>query len=693
MAEPALLLRYSHNVVEHLGLKLYQNRPTNVIAELISNAWDADATNVYITASLQSEKADERFISVVDDGSGMTGSILNDSYLIIGKPKRPPNRLDQKTTKQRPLMGRKGIGKLSPFGIAKKIDLATISEGRFTWFRMDLGKITEGMGEYPPLVFFYEADEKEDLSIKALDDPTKSVAQFFSDYKGKTGTIILLTDLSLKRAISIESIKESVGRRFTVTLLRPDFSVYINGEKVEETQALPQFEFRIPTEGCGIEKLPETGREVKYWAGFVKRADWPQDQAGVGVYTHGKIAQDRPFTFGVKGREIFTRYMYAVIEADWLDELPDDLVSTDRTSINWEHDETSPLYKWGQKKVNEWTTQFKKWREGLEERELDKVVKDKIDKGEIPKITETERKSLVGLLSQVTPNLDKDEETRDRLILAGTQAWLHRPIREMIKKIWDGTMTSGLTGDQLSVFIEKLNEHSVPESLSLAVSFAQRGYALSLLYELIHHKREVDLQKLIESFPWILHPDMEKLTANQQLKTTAEKAAKEGLIPSRTNPISSGADPEDRADFVFFTNVESTKLVIVEIKNPRNDLTIENREQLTAYMAYFEQLYGGKTIIEGKLIGSNPKGVSNPRKDVTILCWQDVFIQSRHGHIELLAAMLAGAYPDPNDARLKEVIEFGGEQTWELLDRMAKANENLNDLFRRFGNLRELKTE
>ena len=30
-----LVLTYSHNIVEHLGLKLYQNKPTNVIAEML----------------------------------------------------------------------------------------------------------------------------------------------------------------------------------------------------------------------------------------------------------------------------------------------------------------------------------------------------------------------------------------------------------------------------------------------------------------------------------------------------------------------------------------------------------------------------------------------------------------------------------------------------------------------------------
>lgn len=38
-----LVLRFSHNVLEHLGLKLYQNKPTNVLAELVSNSWDAYA--------------------------------------------------------------------------------------------------------------------------------------------------------------------------------------------------------------------------------------------------------------------------------------------------------------------------------------------------------------------------------------------------------------------------------------------------------------------------------------------------------------------------------------------------------------------------------------------------------------------------------------------------------------------------
>ncbi|WP_429180783.1 ATP-binding protein [Aeromonas salmonicida] len=58
-------LKYSHNVIEHLGLKLYQNRPTNVLAELVSNSWDADAENVWLDITRE-------HLAVYDDGDGMT---------------------------------------------------------------------------------------------------------------------------------------------------------------------------------------------------------------------------------------------------------------------------------------------------------------------------------------------------------------------------------------------------------------------------------------------------------------------------------------------------------------------------------------------------------------------------------------------------------------------------------------------
>jgi Histidine kinase-, DNA gyrase B-, and HSP90-like ATPase len=85
--EEELILTFHHEVVEHLGLKLYQNRPTNVIAELVSNSWDVDASNVWIDITA-ADPAHESLIAVADNGCGMTFSDVRGNYLVIGMPKR-----------------------------------------------------------------------------------------------------------------------------------------------------------------------------------------------------------------------------------------------------------------------------------------------------------------------------------------------------------------------------------------------------------------------------------------------------------------------------------------------------------------------------------------------------------------------------------------------------------------------------
>jgi hypothetical protein len=144
--EEELILTFHHEVVEHLGLKLYQNRPTNVIAELVSNSWDADASNVWIDIITAADPAHESLIAVADNGCGMTFSDVRDNYLVIGMPKR--DRPDMRSPGGRKPMGRKGIGKLAPFGIAAKIDVVTIAVSEvggalITWFRLDLAGIRD----------------------------------------------------------------------------------------------------------------------------------------------------------------------------------------------------------------------------------------------------------------------------------------------------------------------------------------------------------------------------------------------------------------------------------------------------------------------------------------------------------------------------------------------------------------------
>src|SRR5258708_6401825 len=165
-SHPQYELRISRLTVDKLGVKLY-DKVSAVVAELVANSYDADAESVDVKLPLSTLLAikDEEghvidqgyVIEIEDDGHGMTPKEAIDFYLEIGRDRRKHTGQGGKSrTKQRPVMGRKGIGKLAPFGICRRIEV--ISGGGepkeqgylVTHFFMDYDQImTEGEGPVP----------------------------------------------------------------------------------------------------------------------------------------------------------------------------------------------------------------------------------------------------------------------------------------------------------------------------------------------------------------------------------------------------------------------------------------------------------------------------------------------------------------------------------------------------------------
>ncbi len=114
-------LRISPRMLELLSKDLYTNLYF-VLAELIANAYDADAENVYVDITNDS-------ISVEDDGVGMSPSQLNDIYLFVGTETRNSEGNARTPNKKRLKMGRKGIGKLAALSISNGFQLVTVNEG------------------------------------------------------------------------------------------------------------------------------------------------------------------------------------------------------------------------------------------------------------------------------------------------------------------------------------------------------------------------------------------------------------------------------------------------------------------------------------------------------------------------------------------------------------------------------------
>lgn len=106
-------------ILELLGPNLYTNI-YYVLAELIANAYDASARNVYIIS-----KDDE--IIVEDDGNGMSYPEDIEKYLNVAKETRTSE--DEAYTKDT-LIGRKGVGKLAALSVSKEVYVMTIKKRR-----------------------------------------------------------------------------------------------------------------------------------------------------------------------------------------------------------------------------------------------------------------------------------------------------------------------------------------------------------------------------------------------------------------------------------------------------------------------------------------------------------------------------------------------------------------------------------
>jgi hypothetical protein len=203
-------MRLSLNVLNHLGINLYSNVPA-VLAETVANAWDADAEHVWVYI----DEA-QGVITITDDGHGMNDEDINAKFLMVGYRRRDQDPAQGSVTAKwkRLVMGRKGIGKLSLFSIARDVQVFSVKSKHNFAFEMKLSdiqaKISGGEGTYEP--------------------PQLPLTHFPKDLK--KGTRIVLRDLKKGLSKAAAGLRVRLARRFSIIGLEKHFQLYVNDEEV-----------------------------------------------------------------------------------------------------------------------------------------------------------------------------------------------------------------------------------------------------------------------------------------------------------------------------------------------------------------------------------------------------------------------------------------------------------------------------
>jgi len=313
-----LALRFDPNTIEHLGFKMYSRLP-NAVAELVANAYDADAEHVRVTL----DPSGSQSVQVADDGHGMSPTDLADRYLRIGRNRRrDADGLSESGRRQ--VAGRKGLGKLALFGIGKRITIRTKRAGATSWsvVTMDWDDILgETEGVYRP---------------ESASEPAASPTEH--------GTTILVQDLQRKSPVNARNLAESLAKLFNYG--DTTFELTVGGPRTEPVLVSRDLRYA----GIDIEaewRIPddlELDDNAPRITGLIITAakPLPQEMRGVTLYAKGRLAND-PEYFGVPESSYAFSYITGHIDADYLDDLDDDVIATDRRSVSWEGYEAQQL--------------------------------------------------------------------------------------------------------------------------------------------------------------------------------------------------------------------------------------------------------------------------------------------------------------------------------------------------------------
>ncbi|TKO62145.1 ATP-binding protein [Enterococcus faecalis] len=123
-------LEIDPRILELLGPHLYTNI-YYILGELIANAYDADAENVYIIDRV----SEENKIVVEDDGKGMSYEDKDvEHFLSVAKESRTTDGNSYSKEKKRRKMGRKGVGKLASLSVSENVNVKTVKDGEKSGF-------------------------------------------------------------------------------------------------------------------------------------------------------------------------------------------------------------------------------------------------------------------------------------------------------------------------------------------------------------------------------------------------------------------------------------------------------------------------------------------------------------------------------------------------------------------------------
>lgn len=658
-----------------LGEQLYSNVP-KCISEAVANSWDADAEEVRIEVNHEDDT-----VKIIDDGRGMDKSDVNNKYLNVGYQKRKDTG-DKSLEKERPVMGRKGVGKLALFGIANTIEVYTKKEGcEPQAFEIDAKAIREEIENSNP-----GQNGSEPIHSPPPISEEKMQENWPNDLD--RGTVLRLTEIDKNiNSITEDSLKSRLARRFSV-LSQEDFSVYVNDYEIEVTDrdyfhkieylwiiGDPEIDYENLCDDDKLEGVTHISGEVntvkgkEQVDGWIGSSDKPSDlEVNIGGETdenddinkihlivRGKMAKDDMLS-EISNSKHFTEYLFGDLHADFLDDTGEkDIHTTNREDFNREDWRYFGLRNYLSGKLEKISEDWDEYREeeGTEEAKEIEPVREWYDNLD----DESQKKKARNLFGKINKMSPTDAE-REEFYKFSVLAFERLRAKDNLRKIEE------IDKDNLGALNEVFMDMEDIEAAQYYQIIKQRLKVVEKFEENVDDDvLEDTLQENLFDNLWLLDPSWERATGTKYQEKRVYK-----LFNKKKQEIDdklSEDKKKGRVDLKY--RKAANQHVIVELKRSerlvtQGELVDQVRKYKDAFNDVLEDCGRGEESVEVVVVvGRDPKGWNTPerkRKGKQALKQQDIKVVKYNELIENARATYGEYLERKNDlGKIEGVLE------------------------------------
>lgn len=526
------LLGQNYSSVEH------------ALKELIDNAWDADAENVYV--SLPDNLSPEvRFIKVSDDGIGMSNENVRNDYMHIAR-----NRLvfggDRTKIKNRKIKGRKGIGKFAGLLIANQMTVKTTQSETTTIFTLQKDSFVEATNNI----------SEQTIPIEVVNSP-----------KTHSGTEILLNDLDI---LSLTPDDYKLRQLLVLEYGREyDFNIYINDVKLEvEDIGGKNYNFK-----------EDFGEGKKALLNFnIADKEIKNKQAGIVLRVCEKIV-GKPHTWGVEDvnyiQNKFLKRLYGEVNADFL--LP-------YTQNCWGILEDKIDYRNLEKFVKDKIMLALNEKFEFEIECNRKQIKKEID-NQLKDLPEHKRERAIQVIDKMLRSVSDGRHSTEQIkniVSVAISAIESDDYYTIVEKI------AQTTSDDISAFANVLQEFGLIDiSIIINQAMARRKF-LDELQKLADNPKtlEAEMHKALEKNMWVFGMSYSLMSSNRTTKHIVKKYLDDTFVGKRANK---------RPDLLLSQDY-TNKLLLIEFKRPNKRIDRDNEAQAAKYRDDLSTKFPEKSI-------------------------------------------------------------------------------------------------